>query len=315
MISIEKHCCSPVVWNQGSRGWFSSLPVNLPFIAGDNVDGEKIYIGRVNFFNDVIPGKVICSHGVCYFSHGKKEYKRDNYQILTNPLGCDLVWIRSSFGQVPFGAVQVGKQSDGELLYVGRAWYKDTLTIGKIVPKDKALYIPFKGDEININQYEILVCNDVKKVCPPSPVWIHAYGGSLPDSSPMIGGHDDDGEAIYVGRAIQFGHVIPGKVIRSRGVCHVSYGGKEYKHCDYQVLTNPHRCDFKWISASNGHVPSGAVQGGKQTNGEPLYVGRTKYKRSLITGKVHPSHGVVYIAFDGNEIAIKDYEVLCIDVQ
>lgn len=65
-----------------------------------------------------------------------------------------------------------------------------------------------------------------------------------------------------------------------------------------------------WIHASNGSVPPGAVESGRTRSGEMLYVGRANYQNTLTLGKVHPSHGCLYIPYDGKEIAIKHYEVL-----
>lgn len=62
--------------------------------------------------------------------------------------------------------------------------------------------------------------------------------------------------------------------------------------------------------SGNGHVPSNAVSSGNQSNGEPLYVGRTNHDGSLLVGKVHPSHGCIYVPFNGQEHRHEQYEVL-----
>ncbi len=76
-------------------------------------------------------------------------------------------------------------------------------------------------------------------------------------------------------------------------------------------MVNPQNCELVWIHASNGDIPSGAVEGGRQSNGEVLYIGRAQYMSSLAIGKVHRSHRVLYISFGGNEVPISHYEVLC----
>ncbi len=76
-------------------------------------------------------------------------------------------------------------------------------------------------------------------------------------------------------------------------------------------MVNPQNCELVWIHASNGDIPSGAVEGGRQSNGEVLYIGRAQYMGSLAIGKVHRSHRVLYISFGGNEVPISQYEVLC----
>lgn len=70
--------------------------------------------------------------------------------------------------------------------------------------------------------------------------------------------------------------------------------------------------DFVWEFASNGAVPEGAVLCGQTAEGEALYIGRCLYQGTQTPGKVHPSHNCLYIPFDGAEVQITDYEVLCI---
>lgn len=67
---------------------------------------------------------------------------------------------------------------------------------------------------------------------------------------------------------------------------------------------------FSWVGSSNGHVPDGAVVAGTQSNGESLYVGRGRYLNSVTPGKIHKSHGCLYIAHSQREHALKQYEVL-----
>nr|ADV17352.1 farnesoic acid methyltransferase [Schistocerca gregaria]AEV89769.1 farnesoic acid O-methyltransferase [Schistocerca gregaria] len=64
-----------------------------------------------------------------------------------------------------------------------------------------------------------------------------------------------------------------------------------------------------WVPARAGEVPPGAVPGGYDN--EQLYVGRARHEGALIPGKVHPSHGVCYVAWGGQEHGKEEYEVLC----
>jgi hypothetical protein len=58
----------------------------------------------------------------------------------------------------------------------------------------------------------------------------------------------------------------------------------------------------------------GAIAGGKQANGEVVYIGRAKYSNSLVIGKVIPSQQVLSIPFGGAEHKLSRYEVLCFDI-
>ncbi|CAG2111289.1 unnamed protein product, partial [Medioppia subpectinata] len=141
-------------------------------------------------------------------------------------------------------------------------------------------------------------------------VWQQCYSGQLPRGRPVLGGNDINGEALFVGRAVQEGDTIPGKVVPSHGVCYVAYGGAEHGHRDYQVLTNPSGKDMVWVPAANGEVPYGAIEGGEQSDGQVLYIGRAYHSGSMVLGKVHPGHNTLYVSFDGHEVPIRHYEVL-----
>ncbi|ALC40662.1 CG10527 [Drosophila busckii] len=65
-----------------------------------------------------------------------------------------------------------------------------------------------------------------------------------------------------------------------------------------------------WVPAANGETPPGAMQGGFDSS-EQLYIARARHEGDLIPGKLHPSHGVVYVAWGGGEHGHNEYEVLC----
>ncbi|XP_017774001.1 PREDICTED: C3 and PZP-like alpha-2-macroglobulin domain-containing protein 8 [Nicrophorus vespilloides] len=65
-----------------------------------------------------------------------------------------------------------------------------------------------------------------------------------------------------------------------------------------------------WVAASDGSVPPSAFPAGED-NGETMYISRGQFQGGLIPGKLISSHGAAYIAWGGEEHAIKDYEVLC----
>lgn len=68
----------------------------------------------------------------------------------------DFVWEFASGGAVPEGAVVCGQTAEGEALYIGRCLYQGTQTPGKVHPSHSCLYIPFAGEEVQINDYEVL---------------------------------------------------------------------------------------------------------------------------------------------------------------
>ncbi|XP_064487647.1 uncharacterized protein LOC135399836 [Ornithodoros turicata] len=138
--------------------------------------------------------------------------------------------------------------------------------------------------------------------------WVHTSGGHVPETA--VPGGVDSGEPIYIGRAEHDGAVIPGKIVPSHNVCYVAQDGQEHAHHTYQVLVSLDDSQFDWIPGADGKLPSGAVQGGVNGDGEPLYIGRTEHNETLTIGKVQCSHGVLYIPYGGAEIPFSEYEVL-----
>ncbi|XP_037791125.1 uncharacterized protein LOC119586464 [Penaeus monodon] len=140
--------------------------------------------------------------------------------------------------------------------------------------------------------------------------WVPAKGGYFP-RHPVSGGEGPDGE-VYVGMAHHEGGYILGMVVPDQGCCYIPFGGEAIAKEEYFVLSNPGTVNISWEPGSKGKVPSGALQGGRSEDGEPLYIGRTSVDGVVSVGKVHPSHGVCYVPYNGTEHSHRDYEVLCI---
>jgi hypothetical protein len=65
-----------------------------------------------------------------------------------------------------------------------------------------------------------------------------------------------------------------------------------------------------WVSASNGVVPAGAFDAGREPTGESIYVCRVRYNNGIQLGKVSPRIGACDIPYGGREIRMPQYEVL-----
>lgn len=132
-----------------------------------------------------------------------------------------------------------------------------------------------------------------------------AHQGNPPAG--VYAGNDQDGSPIFVGRAFHEGDQLPAKVIPSKQAAYVSHNGCEIFKSHFEVLSGT---GFTWVHSSNGHVPNGAVLCGNTSTGEPLYIGRAHHEGSLTPGKIHRSHGCLYIPFGGAEQSMLHYEVL-----
>lgn len=59
---------------------YSGVPVGA-VVAGHDVDGATIYVGRAFHGGDSIPAKVIPSKKVAYIPHGGQEIAKYEYQV------------------------------------------------------------------------------------------------------------------------------------------------------------------------------------------------------------------------------------------
>lgn len=107
--------------------------------------------------------------------------------------------------------------------------------------------------------------------------------------------------------AFHDGDQLPAKVIPSKQACYISHNGLEIFKPNYELLSGT---GFTWVGSSNGHVPEGAVLAGNTSTGEPLFIGRAHHEGSLTPGKIHRSHGCIYVPFGGAEHSMLHYEVL-----
>ncbi|XP_023032978.1 uncharacterized protein LOC26529673 [Drosophila willistoni] len=131
----------------------SPLPPNA-FLAGRHSDGSDMYVGRAIHEGDILPAKLIPRKRKAFISYDRLEHEITHYDVL---VGQGYDWVASGDGLVPDDAVYTGRTSSGELLYVGRAVYKNTMTVGKVHPSNGCLFLSFDGEEISVESYEVLV--------------------------------------------------------------------------------------------------------------------------------------------------------------
>jgi len=138
--------------------------------------------------------------------------------------------------------------------------------------------------------------------------WVAASNGEVPPDALLVGTEGDGN--LYVGRAKHEGDVIPGKIHTGHKVCYVAWGGAEHAIPEYEALVVPSGVTVEWVAQSGGAVPDNAVPGGEQEDGQKLFIGRADHEGSITPGKVHPVHGVLYVAYGGEEHPHQEYEVL-----
>ncbi|XP_043800816.1 uncharacterized protein LOC122719230 [Apis laboriosa] len=141
----------------------------------------------------------------------------------------------------------------------------------------------------------------------PGYKWVRYTGARYFVPGMISVGKDLDGMILVVGRAYHNGDMLPAKVKPEHGVAYVAHSGKEHMKHEFEILMH---ADFRWIPSSNGHVPPDAIEAGRTVEGEILFVGRAYQNGVPCVGKIHRSHGVIYVPYEGREIPLRDYEVL-----
>lgn len=151
MTTVSFFYCKGLNWVPVTA--HSGVPPNA-VVAGRDVDGAQIFVGRAYHEGDTIPAKAIPSKNVAYVPYNGQEIAKSEWQMLT---GHGFSWVTSGSGHVPPEAVVAGHQSNGEPLYVGRASINGALTTGKVHPSHNCIYVPFGGLEHSVHQYEVLI--------------------------------------------------------------------------------------------------------------------------------------------------------------
>lgn len=124
-------------------------------VGGYDHDGSIIYVGRSYHEGSHLPVKVIPSKRAAYVSWAGVEHPKSHYELL---IGEHYTWQPCFGANIPPNAIKAGETVDGgEPLFIGRGNYNNSLVVGKIQPSHACLYIPFNGQEIKLDKYEILV--------------------------------------------------------------------------------------------------------------------------------------------------------------
>jgi hypothetical protein len=66
----------------------------------------------------------------------------------------------------------------------------------------------------------------------------------------------------------------------------------------------------RWVEGSFGQLPSRAIVGGHEANGDALFICRAPYKGGYHPGKIRAAFRGCNIGYGGKEITINPYDVL-----
>ena len=102
--------------------------------------------------------------------------------------------------------------------------------------------------------------------------WNFATNGFVP-SGAIVGGWEP-GRTLYVCHGWYGGGLHPGKIVGNN--CNIGWGGKEITLNSYEVLVGDNT-RVRWVDASYGGIPAGAISGGYEAGRPNLFVCRVAY--------------------------------------
>ncbi|PZC85670.1 hypothetical protein B5X24_HaOG215940 [Helicoverpa armigera] len=116
---------------------------------------EPIYIARAEHIRSVNPGKFVPSAGRAFIPWGGREHSTSRFEILC---GYNAMWVKTRNNQIPHNAFIGGSEVMNRPVYISRAKVNGNLICGKAFAHHA--YLPYRGKEIKIDSYEILVLPD-----------------------------------------------------------------------------------------------------------------------------------------------------------
>lgn len=140
------------------------LPATAVF-GGKDSDGSEIFIGRAEHAGENITAKVIPAKKTAYVSYNGKEIPKESFEVLCED-NANFHWIpcKDIASLQTENAVSTGETVKGEILYIGRAEIKGSLTPGKIHLSHSCLYIPYDGEEHTVTEnFEVLTAKQKRK--------------------------------------------------------------------------------------------------------------------------------------------------------
>jgi len=203
----------------------------------------------------------------------------------------------SSVGH-PFDGVVAGADVGGLPLFSCRGYYHNGLHPGTTRADWTYCDIGWGTKEYAVQPYETLV-----------PAWIDATNGSVPSNALPFGTDGSGGPTLYACRGYYGQAMQVGKVRSGLGSCRVPVSGSEIQLAKYQVLTST--LPLRTQIVSGAAPPSGAVVGGYDTDGSPLYVCQAPSSGgALAPGSARPDRTTCAIAWGGWTQYVSSYNVL-----
>jgi hypothetical protein len=141
-------------WVKGQGG---QIPPNM-IVAGQNRNGQPLYVCRAQYGGGVYPGTLGESSRDCSVPYEGRAYSLSDYEVLVDG---GYSWVSVYNGEIPFDALPAGNEQQGgtRTLYICRGEVNSEWRPGKIREADGGCRIPYEGRELTALWYQVLVRN------------------------------------------------------------------------------------------------------------------------------------------------------------
>ncbi|KAG8946851.1 hypothetical protein FRC04_011398 [Tulasnella sp. 424] len=135
--------------------------------------------------------------------------------------------------------------------------------------------------------------------------WLLAEPGKIPRHA-IQAGEDREGNPTFVSRNFHEGGLHIGWAGLQRAA--ISYGGGEIPLTTFEVLAGDPRA-VRWVASKRRD--GRPIEAGYEADGKPLWICQTMIGGQILAGKTAAWDSGGYIANDGREEAVPEYNVLC----
>ncbi|KAH9961258.1 hypothetical protein BC827DRAFT_334920 [Russula dissimulans] len=204
--------------------------VNVP----QQEQGKKLYDDKhkkqLEAAGGIAAGAALLAGGYAAYQH--HEHKK---QTEEGENAGPVTWIHVERREdIPPQALEVGRDRDGNPIYVARVSYQGSLQVGKAARVFKqGAVIPYAGQAVEFSAFEVLVAD------PRAIRWVrYSYQLNVQQvgARPVEGGREADGAPLYIARVEYEGGVHTAKVGEHLPGANVAFHGGEVQVEDYEVL-------------------------------------------------------------------------------
>lgn len=119
--------------------------------AGFDASGD-LFVCLADHNDGRHPGKIGVNYGGCRFGYGGQEWTASSYFLAVGPKK----WTPTATGTVPYGALPIGFEANGDSLYSCRTNFNGEWQLGKTRPGFQGCNFSYQGMELTNQPYEVL---------------------------------------------------------------------------------------------------------------------------------------------------------------